>query len=92
MKVRFTPEALCHVADIRSYIEVRSARAASHIVQRIFSEADRLGEFPQLGHVGTVSGTYEWTVPRLPYIIVHELNDATEEIVVLGIFHGAQLR
>jgi plasmid stabilization system protein ParE len=74
MKVRFTSEALSHIAGIRSYIEGRSSRAARHIVQRIFSEADRLGEFPQLGRVGTVPGTYEWTVPRLPYIIVHELN------------------
>ena len=61
-------------------------------MQRIFSEAGRLGEFPQLGHVGTVPRTYEWTIPRLPYIIVHELNDATEEIVVLGVFHGARMR
>ena len=92
MKVRFTSEALTHIAGIRSYIEQHSPRAANHIVQRIFLEADRLGEFPQLGRVGTVPGTYEWTVPRLPYIFVHELNDATEEIVVLGFFHRAQLR
>jgi toxin ParE1/3/4 len=56
------------------------------------TEADRLGEFPQLGRVGSVPGTYEWTVPRLPYIIVHEVNEESEEIVVLGVFHGAQDR
>ena len=92
MKVRFTSEALFHIAGIRSYIEVRSARAANHIAERIFLEADRLEDFSRLGRVGTVPGTYEWTGPRLPYIIVHELNDATEEIVVLGVFHGAQMR
>jgi hypothetical protein len=37
-----------------------------------------------------VPGTYEWTVPRLPYIIVREENEESEEIVVLGVFHGAQ--
>jgi toxin ParE1/3/4 len=56
------------------------------------AEADRLGKFPQLGRVGIVPGTYEWTVPRLPYIIVHEVNEESEEIVVLGVFHGAQNR
>jgi toxin ParE1/3/4 len=56
------------------------------------TEADRFGEFPQLGRVGIVPGTYEWTVPRLPYIIVHELNEESEEIVVLGVFPGAQDR
>jgi len=92
MTVRFTLEALMHIAGIRFYVEGRSARAADHIVARIFAEADRLGEFPQLGRVGIVPGTYEWTVPRLPYIIVHELNDDTDEVVVLGVFHGAQER
>jgi toxin ParE1/3/4 len=56
------------------------------------TEADRLGAFPQLGRVGIVPGTYEWTVPRLPYIIVHELNDDSDEVVVPGVFHGAQAR
>jgi toxin ParE1/3/4 len=92
MKVRFAAEALVHIAGIRFYIEGRSPRAATHIVERIFSEADRLGEFPQLGSVGIVPGTHEWIVPRLPYIIVHEVNEEADEIVVLGVFHGAQVR
>jgi toxin ParE1/3/4 len=92
MKVRFTLEALMHISGIRFYIEGRSPRAAVHIVERIFAEADRLGEFPQMGRVGIVPGTHEWTVPRLPYIIVHEVNEDSDEIVVLGVFHGAQVR
>jgi toxin ParE1/3/4 len=92
MKVRFMLEALTHIAGIRFYVEQRSPRAAIHIVERILAEADRLGEFPQLGRNGVVPGTYEWTVPRLPYIIVHELYDDGNEVVVLGVFHGAQTR
>ncbi|MGA3304362.1 MAG: type II toxin-antitoxin system RelE/ParE family toxin [Methylovirgula sp.] len=92
MRLRFTLEALGQIDAIRLYIEARSPQAASHIVERIFAEADRLGEFPQLGRVGFVPGTYEWTVPRLPYIIVHEFNEDIDEVVVLGVFHGAQAR
>ena len=92
MKVRFTLEALMHIAGIRFYIEQRSPRAADHIVARIFSEADRLGEFPQLGRVGAVPGTYEWTASGLPYIIVHEVDDDQDQIVIIGVFHGAQDR
>ena len=69
-----------------------TAGAASDVVARIFAESDRLSDFPQLGRVGIVPGTYECTVPGLPYVIVHELNDDTDEIVVLGIFHGAHIR
>ena len=64
MKVRFTLEALTHIAGIRFYIEQRSPQAAIHIADRIFAEADRLGELPQLGRIGVVPGTYEWTVTR----------------------------
>jgi plasmid stabilization system protein ParE len=52
MKVRFTLEALTHIAGVRFYIEQRSPQAATHIAERIFSEADRLGEFPQLDRIG----------------------------------------
>jgi toxin ParE1/3/4 len=92
MKVRFTLEALTHVAGIHFYIESRSPRAAAHIVNRIFAEVDRIGEFPQIGRIGIVSGTYEWIVPGLPYIIVHELDEDKNEVIVLGVFHGARAR
>jgi toxin ParE1/3/4 len=81
-----------HIAGIRFYIEQRSPQAAIHIAERIFAEADRLGEFPQLGRIGVVPGTYEWTVPRLPYIIVHELDEDGDEVIVVGVFHGSQAR
>src|SRR5712691_485744 len=86
MKVRFTLEALSHIAGIHFYIESKSRPAATRIVERIFVEANRLGEFPQLGHVGVVPGTYEWTVPGLPYIIVHEIDADEHEVIVLGVF------
>jgi plasmid stabilization system protein ParE len=48
MKVRFTLEALSHIAAIHFYIEGRSAAAATHIVDRILAGAARLGEFPRI--------------------------------------------
>jgi len=92
MNVRFTLEALTHTATIHSYIEGRSPVAAAHVVQRIFADVDRLAEFPHIGHVGAVPGTYEWTVRGLPYIIVHEIDDEKNDLIVLGIFHGGQDR
>jgi toxin ParE1/3/4 len=92
MNVRFTLEALTHIATIHSYIEGRSPVAAARIVERMFADIDRLAEFPHIGHVGAVPGTYEWTVRGLPYIIVHEVDDEKDELIVLGIFHSAQAR
>jgi toxin ParE1/3/4 len=92
MNVRFTLEALTHIDAIHFYIERSSTRAAAHIAHRIFEDAARLGEFPQIGHIGMVPGTHEWTVGGLPYIIVHEIDESKDELVVLGVFHGAQDR
>jgi toxin ParE1/3/4 len=92
MKLRFTLEALDHIAAIRFYIEAKSARAAAHIVDRIFTDCDRLSEFPEIGHVGMAPGTFEWTVAGLPYIIVRQVDAKKDEIIVLGVFHGAQVR
>ena len=52
--------------------------------------AERLTEFPRMGHTGRVAGTYEWVVRGLPYIIVYQA-DVTE-VLILGVFHGAQDR
>ena len=92
MKVRYTIDALLHIAAIHSYINERNPVAAARVVGRIRSAAERLGESPEIGHVGAASGTREWAVVGLPYVIVHELNEMENEIVVLGIYHGAQLR
>lgn len=92
MKVRFTIEALTHIAGIHFYIARRSPQAAARVVARIFAGAERIGEFPQIGHAGSVSETHEWTVRGLPYVIVHEIDNDNGQVVILGIFHAAQAR
>jgi toxin ParE1/3/4 len=92
MRVRFTLEALTHIAGIHFYLETRNRQAATRIVARVFAEAERIGEFPEIGHVGVAPGTYEWTIPHLPYVIVHEVDAKNAQVVIIGIFHGAQDR
>jgi toxin ParE1/3/4 len=89
---RFTLEALTHISVIHFYIEARSPQAATRIVERIFAEAERIGDFSQIGHVGAAPGTYEWTVTALPYVIVHEVDSKSGQVIILGVFHGAQKR
>ena len=93
MRLRFTAEAREHIASIYSYINERSSTAAAQVVARIRLAAGRLTEFPRMGRVGRVEGTHEWVVSGLPYIIVYEIGTtAPDEIVILGVFHGAQDR
>ena len=92
MKVRYTIDALFHIAAIHSYINERNPVAASRVVARIRLAAEQLGESPQIGHAGAAIGTREWVVVGLPYVIVHDLNNPEGDVVILGVYHGAQLR
>ena len=92
MRVRYTIDALLHIAAIHTYINDRNPVAATRVVGRIRAAAERLGQSPKMGHAGAAAGTREWVVVGLPYVIVHELNGSEDEVVVLGVYHGAQLR
>ena len=59
MNVRYTLEATGHMDVIHAYIEARNPQAARRVIERIRAAAERLGEFPQIGHAGLVAGTRE---------------------------------
>lgn len=93
MRLRYAAEARGHIAAIFNFINDRNPIAATQVVARIRLAAERLAEFPRIGHVGRVPGTYEWVVRGLPYIVVYDISLGDEdEVVILGVFHGAQDR
>ena len=93
MRLRFTAEAREHISAIYSYIRDRSPAAATQVAARIRLASERLAEFPRMGHAGRVAGTYEWVVRGLPYIIVYQTDaNDPDEVLILGVFHGAQDR
>jgi len=54
---------------------------------------DLLSAFPHIGDEGALAGTREMGVPGLPYIVVHRIETGDEDtLVILGVYHGAQLR
>jgi len=77
MKLVFDTKALSDLEAIYDWISSDSPSIAAEVVERMFSSIERLSLFPQMGRVGAVSGTREWVVPRLPYIVVYEVHDAT---------------
>jgi toxin ParE1/3/4 len=92
VRIRYSLEARRDLENIYDYIAQRNPRAASRIVERIRAAISLLSEFPQIGHAGRAPDTREWVVKGLPYVIVHELRPVEDEMVILGIFHGAQDR
>lgn len=92
MKVRYRQRALADIENIYDYLKERSPRAATEVVARIRSAADRLGQWPRMGHLGRVAATCEWVVVSTPYVIVYEVDDAADEVAIIAVFHGAQDR
>ena len=93
MKLRYLARAKGHLENIFNYIEQDNRVAAGRVIERIRLSAEHLLTFPYMGRAGNVSGTFEYVVPGLPYIIVYrvDLGD-DDEVVILGVFHGAQQR
>ena len=92
MKLVFDDQALADLEDIFHWIAQESPATAKVVVDRLFGSTELLISFPFMGHAGRDPSTFEWVVPRLPYIVVYEVDQEQERIVVTAIFHGAQDR
>lgn len=76
MKLVFDAKAISDIENIHRWIAHDSLAVATAVVERLMSSIERLSSFPQMGREGLDTGTREWVVPRLPYIVVYELDDA----------------
>jgi addiction module RelE/StbE family toxin len=92
MELIWDDDALADIEDIFKWIAEDSPVAAKTVVDRLFSSAELLIDFPFMGHIGREPDTYEWVVPKLPYIVVYEVDRAQNQVVITGVVHGAQDR
>lgn len=92
LNLRFSARARAHLIAIQEYVRDRRPAADVRIGAAIQEASELLRFFPHAGRPGRSTGTREWVVHGLPYVIVYEVDPKNEEIVVLGVFHGAQRR
>jgi plasmid stabilization system protein ParE len=92
MRLRYTRRARRHLDGISKYIADRNPNAARDVGVRIRETIELLSIYPNIGREGTLAGTRELVVPRLPYVVVHRLDTTEATVTVLGIYHGAQVR
>lgn len=92
MRVVFDDRAVEDMEDIYRFIYSENPHAARSVVDRIVASVERLADFPRMARDGRVEDTREWVIPRLPYIAVYRVDPGREELVVIGIFHGARER
>jgi toxin ParE1/3/4 len=92
MKVVLRDQAYADLDNIFTWIAKDRPRSAHEVIDRILETAERLGSFPHLGHTGQVSGTFEWVVPGLPYIVLYRVVEEDDVVDVVAVVHGAQER
>ena len=65
--------------------------AAEHVVDAIEKAGNDLGKHAT-GRPGRVTGTYETSVARLPYVIAYALSERAgrESVVILRVIHTAR--
>lgn len=92
MRLIFDDVALADLEDIFHWIAKDNPKAVKAVVERIFASVEYLASFPQMGRAGRDEGSFEWVVPRLPYIVVYEIHSERDEVIVVAVMHGAMDR
>jgi toxin ParE1/3/4 len=89
--VQWSREALNNLKEQVAFIAQDNPAAAVRVANRIRSAGAALGEMAT-GRPGRVSGTYEKSVTRLPYIIAYVLSKRAgrESVVIVRVIHTAR--
>ena len=90
--VHWSREALNDIKDQVRFIAKDNPRAARQVADQIRDIGKALGEMAT-GRPGRVTGTYEKSIPRLPYIIAYALSERAgrESVVILHVIHTARV-
>lgn len=88
MRLVFAEPAASDLDDIIEFIALDNPAAAERVYRAIKAAADRLRDFPNIGHPGRLPDTRELSVVALPYVITYEVEDDT--VTVIAVFHGSR--
>lgn len=89
MRVEWLKTALKNLDEESAYIAMENPLAARAFVQAIQASVEQLANFPAMGREGRVTGTREWLLPDLPYVIPYRIRGG--RLQILRIFHTRRL-
>ena len=69
-QLEFSLLSIANMEAIRLRIAADNPIAASRVIESVASTADKLMDFPMLGHIGRRPGTRELVLSKYPYTIV----------------------
>ena len=88
-KITWTNEAERWLKDIYDYIALDNPTAASDVVEGIYSRAQVLKDFPDIGYKYEHQSKEDIRILLYGHYRITYLKNADGDIVILGVFHGA---
>jgi toxin ParE1/3/4 len=88
VRVEWLPEAERNRDSQIAYIAERNPRAAIDLGDAIEAAVSRLADYPEIGRLGRVRGTFELVIAKTPLIVVYRVEITS--VVILRVLHGAQ--
>jgi len=88
VRVLWTEPAATALGRIQDYIANQNPRAAFEVALRIRIAVSQLEEYPKIGRIGRVRGTFELVIHDLPYIVLYRINK--KEVQILSVYHTSR--
>ncbi|NGM46889.1 type II toxin-antitoxin system RelE/ParE family toxin [Rhodobacter sp. SGA-6-6] len=88
MKLVIAEPAARDLAAIVDYVALDDPVAAERVFRGIVQAAERLTDFPALGHPGRHPETRELNLAGLPYLIVYQVGAGA--VTILAVFHTSR--
>jgi len=89
LNLNYTPRAVADLDNIHAYIAAENENAASQVIARILQSMAVLERFPDIGRVGRIPETREWSISGLPYVGIYTKASVTD-IDVIAIVHTSR--
>jgi toxin ParE1/3/4 len=87
-QLEFSLRSIANMETIRLHIAADNPIAANKVIESVASTADKLMDFPMLGHVGRRLGTRELVLSKYPYTIVYRLT--VKKIIIAAVIHQSR--
>ncbi len=95
MSVTWSPRARRELDAHQRFIAREQPAAAARIAARIVAAIDPLAAYPLYGRAAPWDGRQrlrELPVAGTPYVVLYTLDSSADEVVIVRVVHGAQLR
>ena len=89
MLIEWSQNALNELSDIFAYfLSIEEEEQGKDIVSKLIKSVTQLKSYPHSGRPGSLEGTREIVIRKLPYVLVYEVS--SEAVMILHIYHTSR--